>query len=208
LFLRVITGLLLICDLVALFSCSKTPRIATVPSDGVVLAFGDSITFGTGAAPSESYPSVLEKRIGRRVVNAGVPGEVTAEGRERLVSVLDQYNPVLMLLCLGGNDFLRHQDETKTIENLKAMISLAQSRGVSVVLISVPRLGLGLEVPKFFGELAREFAIPVEGKTLETILSKSSLKSDVIHPNASGYALLAGSVAELLRKSGALQDFK
>jgi lysophospholipase L1-like esterase len=179
-----------------------------VPSDGVVLAFGDSITFGTGAAPSESYPSVLEKRIGRRVVNAGVPGEVTAEGRERLVSVLDQYNPVLMLLCLGGNDFLRHQDETKTIENLKAMISLAQSRGVSVVLISVPRLGLGLEVPKFFGELAREFAIPVEGKTLETILSKSSLKSDVIHPNASGYALLAGSVAELLRKSGALQDFK
>ena len=168
------------------------------------MAFGDSITFGTGAAPAESYPSVLEKRIGRRVVNAGVPGEVTAEGRERLVSVLDQYNPVLMLLCLGGNDFLRHQDETKTIENLKAMISLARSRGVSVVLISVPRLGLGLEVPKLFGELAKEFAIPLEGKTLKKILSKGSLKSDAIHPNASGYAILAESVAQLLRNSGAL----
>ena len=139
------------------------------------MAFGDSITFGTGAAPAESYPSVLEKRIGMRVVNAGVPGEVTAEGRVRLVSVLDEYNPVLMLLCLGGNDFLRHQDETKTIENLRAMISLAQSRGVSVVLIGVPRLGLGLEVPKLYGELAKKFAIPLEGKTLKKILSKSSL---------------------------------
>ena len=109
-----------------------------------------------------------------------------------------------MLLCLGGNDFLRHQDETKTIENLRAMISLAQSRGFSVVLISVPRLGLGLEVPKFYVELAKEFAIPLEGKTLKKILSKGSLKSDAIHPNASGYTILAESVAQLLRNSGAL----
>ena len=195
---------MLICVLIALFSCSKTPQIAKLPSDGIVVAFGDSITFGTGAAPSESYPSVLEKRIGMRVVNAGVPGEVTAEGRVRLVSVLDQNNPVLMLLCLGGNDFLRHQDEVKTIENLRAMISLAQSRGVSVVLISVPRLGLGLETPKLYGELAKEFAIPLEGKTLKKILSKGSLKSDAIHPNASGYTILAESVAQLLRNSGAL----
>ena len=187
-----------------LFSCSKTLRIAKLPSDGIVLAFGDSITFGTGAAPAESYPSVLEKRIGRRVVNAGVPGEVTAEGRVRLTSVLDEYNPALMVLCLGGNDFLRHQDEARTAENLRAMITLAQSRGVSVVLISVPKLGFGLEVPKLYGELAKEFAIPLEGKTLKQILSKGSLKSDAIHPNASGYTILAESVAQLLLNSGAL----
>jgi len=200
---RFVTGLLLICGLI-LFSCSKTPQIAKIPSDGVVLAFGDSLTFGTGAAPAESYPSVLEKRIGRRVVNAGVPGEVTADGRVRLVSVLDEYNPGLMILCLGGNDFLRHQDETRTVENLRAMISLAQSRGISVLLISVPKLGLGLEVPKLYGELAKEFAIPLEGKTLKQILSKGSLKSDAIHPNAAGYTILAESVAQLLRNSGAL----
>jgi lysophospholipase L1-like esterase len=109
-----------------------------------------------------------------------------------------------MILCLGGNDFLRHQDETKAAENLRAMISLAQSRGVSVVLISVPKLGLGLEVPKFYGELAKEFAIPLEGKTLKQILSKGSLKSDAIHPNAAGYTILAESVAQMLRNSGAL----
>jgi lysophospholipase L1-like esterase len=175
-----------------------------LPSGGVVLTFGDSITFGTGVAPAESYPSVLEKRIGRRVVNAGVPGEVTAEGRVRLESVLDENKPALMILCLGGNDFLRHQDETKTVENLRAMISLARSRGVSVLLISVPKLGLGLEVPKFYGELAKEFAIPVEGKILKQILSKGSLKSDAIHPNSSGYMILAESVEKLMRNSGAL----
>jgi lysophospholipase L1-like esterase len=139
-------------------------------------------------------------------VNAGVPGEVTAEGRVRLASVLEENNPALMILCLGGNDFLRHQDETKTAENLRAMISLAQSRGVGVVLISVPKLGLGLEVPKFYGEIAKEFAIPLEGKILKQILSKSSLKSDAIHPNATGYSILAESVAQLLRNSGVLQD--
>ena len=201
---RFVTGLLLIGGVMVLFSCSKTPQIAKLPSDGVILAFGDSLTFGTGAAPAESYPSILEKRIGRRVVNAGIPGEVTAEGRIRLATVLDESNPKLMLLCLGGNDFLRHQDEAQTTENLRAMISLAQSRGVSVVLIGVPRLALGLEVPKLYGELAKEFAIPLERKTLKQILSKGSLKSDAIHPNAAGYTSLADAVAKLLRDSGAL----
>ena len=201
---RFVTGLLLICGLITLFSCSKEPHVAKLPSDGVVLAFGDSITFGTGAAPTESYPNVLEKRIGKRVVNAGVPGEVTAEGRVRLASVLDEYNPVLVILCLGGNDFLRHQDETKTAENLRAMITLTQSRGISVVLIAVPKLGLGLAVPKLYSELAKEFGIPLEGNTLKQILSKSSLKSDSVHPNAAGYTILADSLDQLLHSSGAL----
>lgn len=199
-----VTSLLLMFGLFAVCSCSKTPQIAKLPSDGVVLAFGDSITFGTGAATTESYPSILEKRIGRRVVNAGVPGEVTAEGKARLASVLDEFNPALMLLCLGGNDFLRHQDESDTAENLRAMVTLAHNRGIGVVLIAVPKLGLGLEVPKFFGEIAKDSAIPLEEKTLKQILSKSSLKSDAIHPNAEGYSILADSLAKLLHDSGAL----
>lgn len=199
-----VTSLLLMFGLFAVCACSKTPQIAKLPSDGVVLAFGDSITFGTGAATTESYPSILEKRIGRRVMNAGVPGEVTAEGKARLASVLDEFNPALMLLCLGGNDFLRHQDESDTAENLRAMVTLAHNRGIGVVLIAVPKLGLGLEVPKFFGEIAKDSAIPLETKTLKQILSKSSLKSDAIHPNAEGYSILADSLAKLLHDSGAL----
>lgn len=199
-YVRVVFVLLLL----SLCSCQKSPSLAPLPSDAVVLAFGDSITFGTGAAPAESYPGVLEGLIGRHVVNAGVPGEVTAEGRERLPSVLDEQRPALMLLCLGGNDFLRHQDEVQTAGNLRAMIALAQQRGVAVVLIAVPKLGYGLAVPKLYRELAGEFAIPLEGKALQKILSTRTLKSDPIHPNAAGYRMLAEAVAQTLRDAGAL----
>jgi len=187
-----ILGLLIFC------SCSKTPQLAALPPDAVVLAFGDSITFGTGAAPGESYPAVLERLIGRRVVNAGVPGETTAEGRARLAAVLDEQRPALLLLCLGGNDFLQHQDESRTDDNLRAMVALARERGIAVVLIAVPRLGFGLEVPKLYEKIARDSAIPLERKALKKILSTGSLKSDPIHPNAAGYRILAESVARLL----------
>lgn len=194
----VILGLLVLC------SCNKAPQLAALPPDAVVLAFGDSITFGTGAAPGESYPAVLERLIGRRVVNAGVPGERTAEGRERLAAVLDEQRPALLLLCLGGNDFLQHQDESLTDANLRAMVALSRERGVAVVLIAVPRLGFGLEVPKLYGKIARDSVIPLERKALKKILSTGSLKSDPIHPNAAGYRILAESVARVLSAAGAL----
>jgi acyl-CoA thioesterase-1 len=197
-------GLFLVLGLLSLCSCRKTPEQVKLPPDADILAFGDSITFGTGAAPAESYPTVLAALIERKVVNAGVPGETTAVGKQRLAAVLDEHRPALMLLCLGGNDFLQRQDETQTTANLKEMITLARNRGVAVVLIGVPRLGFGLEVPKFYKEIAKEFAIPLEDKILKQILSTNSLKSDPIHPNAAGYRLLAESVAKLLRKSGAL----
>lgn len=201
---RLMNRILTFMMLILLCSCSRSPQLPRLPSDAVVLAFGDSITFGTGVPDSESYPTVLEKLVGRRVVNAGVPGEVTAEGKARLPVLLDRHNPSLILLCLGGNDFLRHEDEKRTLENLREMLSIARSRGIGVVLIGVPKLGFGLDVPKFYRELAGEFTIPIEDKALKHILSKESLKSDAIHPNAVGYRILAEKVAEILRKSGAI----
>ena len=185
--------------LLFLASCTDTPTMPRMPADGVVLAFGDSITYGTGAGESQSYPKTLEGLIGRRVLNSGVPGETTAEGLARLPAVL-----CLMILCLGGNDFLRRLNEEQAEENLKAMVRAARERGVPVVLLGVPKPGLFLKTHQMYGEVAKGYAIPYEGKALQRILGENSLKSDHIHPNAAGYRQLAESVADLLKKAGAL----
>lgn len=184
--------------------CSSAPQLTPLAPDAVIVAFGDSLTAGTGAAPDSSYPAVLSRLIGHRVVNAGVPGEVTAAGLVRLPQLLEQEQPALVLLCLGGNDFLQRLDPAKAEQHLRAMVGLLRERGIAVVLIGVPRLGWGVEVPGWYGDIAKEAGIPYEGKVLARILADRSLKSDAIHPNAAGYQLMAEALAGLLRKAGAL----
>jgi len=184
--------------------CSDTPQIARLAPDAVILAFGNSLTHGTGAREGESYPARLEEIIGRQVINAGIPGEVTAAGRKRLPELLDEHQPDLLILCHGGNDMLRRQDRGQTIVNLKAMIEQTRNRNISVVLVSVPQLGLLLDSAPFYREIAAEYKIPCEDEIISDLLSDRDLKSDTIHPNATGYRMMAESIAELLKKSGAI----
>ncbi len=192
--------------LLLLAACdSGPPRLAKLPADGVVLAFGDSLTHGTGARPEVSYPAVLQQLIGRRVVRAGVPGEVTAQGLARLPGVLRVSAPDLLVLIHGGNDLLQRRPREDTRANLGAMVRLAQERGVAVVLIGVPNLGLILgRSAGFYEELAEKLDLPYDGEALPAILKQPNLKSDAIHPNAQGYRKLAEAVAALLRRSGAI----
>ena len=189
---------------IGLMACSSTARLPRLANDAVVVGFGDSITFGTGANPAESYPAVLEKLIGRRVVNAGVPGEVTADGLSRLPEILEREKPALLILCHGGNDLLRRLSGKEAADNIRSMIRLARQRGVAVVLISVPALGLAVSPAPFYRDIAKELTIPLEEETLSSVLADGSLKSDLIHPNAAGYRRLAEAIAALLKKSGAI----
>ncbi len=201
-FVRSLLALALV--LVALGGCSKPAKLAALGPDATVLAFGDSLTFGTGASEDESYPAQLARLIGRKVARAGVPGEVSAVGLKRLPEALDEHEPRLLLLCHGGNDFLRRLSKQQVAENLRAMIRLARSRGVQVVLIGTPEPGFTVTPPEFYAEIAREFGIPYEEAVIGKILRDSSLKSDPIHPNARGYRLIAERVAEVLKTAGAL----
>ena len=185
-------------------ACSKTPQLPLLAADATILAFGDSLTFGTGAGEAESYPAVLARLTGRKFINAGIPGEVSAVGLLRLPELLERERPALLILCHGGNDLIARRNHRLIADNLRAMIRTAGDRGVPVLLVAVPALGITLKPPNLYQELAREFSIPLEGKALAHILGKSSLKSDYIHPNAAGYRLLAEALAELLKKSGAL----
>ncbi|WP_139558087.1 GDSL-type esterase/lipase family protein [Methylotetracoccus oryzae] len=180
------------------------PRLPALYPDASIIAFGDSITSGVGAAPGQDYPSQLARLTGFRVTNAGVPMEVSAEGLARLPALLDQNPADLLILIHGGNDFLRHLPQEQTAANLKAMIAEARSRGISVVMLGVPQPALfGLSSAEFYKQVADATGTPIDGETLPAILSDNSLKSDLVHPNDEGYHRLAEATASLLRASGA-----
>lgn len=183
---------------------SDVPRIGKLGAGDIVLAFGDSLTYGTGAKAEESYPAVLGQLIGRTVVRAGVPGEQTAGGLARLPGALDEHRPRLVIVCLGGNDMLRKHAAVDIEANLREILKTIKSRGLDALLIGVPAPAVITRPPDFYSKLAREFRIPYEGDIVTRVLYRSELKSDPIHPNAAGYRKMAEAVAELLREAGAL----
>lgn len=178
--------------------------LTPLPTDGVILAFGDSLTFGTGAPRDVSYPAVLEELAGRRVIGSGVPGELTSGGLARLPAELDKHEPALLILCHGGNDMLRRIGAKQMADNLRAMIALAHDRGVQVILVGVPKPGLFLSAAEIYGEIAAEAQIPIQAEALADILGDNALKSDAIHPNATGYRRLAEAIASLLQDVGGI----
>ena len=141
----------MLCLLLLSLGCGRHPRIAKLSQSSVVVAFGDSLTAGTGAGKTESYPSVLAGIIGCRVVNAGVPGETSSDGLRRLPTVLQQEKAVLVIICEGGNDMLRGQEDEVIRGNLNAMVSMARGAGADVILVGVPRPGLRLKAPRSIG---------------------------------------------------------
>jgi lysophospholipase L1-like esterase len=187
-----------------IWGCGERPKMERLAPDAVVLAFGDSLTFGSGANEDESYPAQLEKLIGRRVVRAGVPGEVTAQALARLPEALDEHAPRLLLLCIGGNDFLRRLGNQQAERNVREMVKLATSRGVAVMLIGTPEPGFTVSPPAFYAGIAKEFRLPYEEGIIGQVLKDTSLKADPIHPNARGYRLIAERLAEQLRQGGAI----
>jgi len=185
-------------------ACEKR-TLRPVPATGVILAFGDSLTAGAGARADESYPEVLAQLSGRKVINAGVAGEVTATGRARLPAALDTHSPSLLLLLEGGNDILRNHNLRQTKDSLAAMIEHAHANGVEVVLIGVPEKNLFSSVAPIYTELAQEYDLVFIPDLIGKLLRTPEYKSDHIHFNAAGYRAMAEEIYTVLRKHGALE---
>lgn len=166
----------------------------------VVLAFGDSLTYGYGVSKEYSYPSQFAKKTGLHVINAGRSGEESSDGLSRLPTLLEQ-NPDLVILCHGGNDILRRHSREKLKNNLLSMISLIKTSGAKVLLVGVPDFGLfGFDVVPLYEEVADETGVIFEDEILSHVESKSTLKSDKIHPNEKGYEMMADAFIDVLRE--------
>jgi acyl-CoA thioesterase-1 len=191
--------------LLLLAACGDSQQqLAPLPNDAVILAFGDSLTFGTGASKEESYPAVLETSVNRKVINAGVPGELSVQGLKRLPKFLDKYQPALLILCHGGNDILQKHDLAKAEANIRQMILLAENKNIPVILLGVPKPGLFLNDADLYNNIADNTAVTYIPNLIAKILSDASMKSDPVHPNNSGYRKMASALASTLKNSGAL----
>ena len=182
----------------------KTSSLSSLSNDSVILAFGDSLTYGYNVSKTESYPVVLETLIGLKVINAGISGEVSKQGLKRLPNVLDEHHPQLMILCHGGNDLLRKMDMKDMESNIRSMIQLSLDRGIPVILLGVPKPGLFLSSFEIYEKIATSMDIIFIEDLIPEILGDKLLKSDSIHPNKEGYYFMAEEIYKILMDNGAI----
>ncbi len=186
------------------YSCGDTSSLSPLASDATILAFGDSLTHGTGANKGQDYPSILADLSNITVINEGIPGEISNEGLVRLPTLLDKYNPDLLILIHGGNDIIRKLSRTKMKQNLLTMIAETQRRNIEIIMLAVPEANIFLSSADEYREIADETDIPIEFSLLAKVLNDNSLKSDAVHPNAKGYQLLATGIFDFLKQQGAI----
>lgn len=178
--------------LIAVWLLWPSPRVKNADSRGTsVIAFGDSLTAGYGAPAGEDYPTQLASAIGREVVNAGVSGDTTDAALARLERDVLARDPKMVIVGLGGNDFLRSMPIDAAERNLRTIVRHIHDRGAMVVLLGFEFPSLNANWGDMYERIAEEEECLLVADVMDGILLDASLKSDEIHPNAKGYALMA-----------------
>ena len=186
--------------LVTLAGCGRDKKTAQpVPPGSTVLALGDSLTFGTGASAETSYPTVLAGLTGWNVVNAGVPGDTSAQALARLPALLAEHQPKLVIVSIGGNDFLRKLPESDTRTHVHAICKQSLDAGAQVLLVAVPRATVAAALGQMtdhalYAEVSKDLKIPLQREAWGEVLAQPDLRADAVHANARGYAQFARSV--------------
>jgi len=172
--------------------------IKNYPPDGTtIVAFGDSLVEGVGATDGNDFVSVLSREIGEPIINLGISGNTTEQGLARIDDVLSQ-DPKIVILLLGGNDYLRRIPQTTTRQNLATMIERIQAEGAVVVLLGVRGGILRDNFDAMYEELADTYDTAYVSDVLDGLFGNNAYMADGIHPNDAGYALIAERVANEL----------
>ncbi len=189
-------------------ACGGAKKETAIPTGSRVLALGDSLTAPHGIKPGEDWPTLLGQKTGWVVTNAGVSGNTSAQALERLPALLDEHQPQLVLVTLGGNDMLRKLSQGETTANLGRILDLAKAGGARTVLLATPKPSIAgavfnsLSPADFYAEVAKDKKVPLIADALPEVLSDTALKSDQLHPNAAGHALLSEKILAELKKIG------
>ena len=198
-----------------LIACDSGHKFTTLSHNANVVILGDSLTYGTGAAQGEDYVSLLTTDTGWQIVNAGVPGNTSAQGLGRLGALLAAHDSGtqkidLLIVELGGNDFLGRMPETETVRNLSEIIAQTKARNIQAVLVAIPKFSpIGaafgsLEDHPLYEKLAEDTNTPLIEGVFSNVLAKNSLKADPIHPNGEGYRIVATDMKKALSDFGFL----
>jgi acyl-CoA thioesterase-1 len=172
---------------------------------GTVLVVGDSISAAFGLETSQGWVHLLQQRLDAaspdyRVVNASISGDTTAGGLSRLPALLEEHEPEVVILELGGNDGLRGQSPTQLKQNLAAMTEMSQEARAKVLILGMlmpPNLGRRYTeaFAKVFPEIAVEHDVPLVPFLLEGVAGvPSMMQSDQIHPTAEAQSKLLDNV--------------
>jgi len=186
-----------------LAACSEPP-LKQLSHDSKVLAFGDSLTSGKGVSKAFNYPSVLANLTGLTVINSGISGETTTQGLKRIEKKLIEYQPDLVILLEGGNDFLRNKSHAQIKGNLAKMIEITQSLNIDLVLLAVPTKSVFLSPSEIYQDLAQKYEVVLIEDIVTDLLKNNEYKSDQIHFNQLGYQKLAERIHQVLIDEGAL----
>lgn len=181
-----------------LAACGQEP--ARRPTAGTkIICFGDSLTAGTGSSEGMDYPAQLSSRLGKNVINAGVPGNTTADGLSRLKDDVLDRSPRLVLITLGGNDLKNGVSRETAFANLRQIVDRIHATGAVAVIggIHIPFYGRGYG--EAYQQLAKETGAVLIDNILADIMGDRALMSDPIHPNDAGYTIMAERFQEALR---------
>ena len=190
----------------ALTACIKTAPHAALPEGSTILALGDSLTAGYGADATAAYPAVLAGLTGWQIINGGVSGNTSAQALARLPALMRR-QPQLVLVSIGGNDFLRKVPEADTRSNIRQIVQQIKAAGMPAVLVAVPYFTTGalfgrLSEHPMYEELAAELNVPLFKGAWAEVLGNKKLKSDQIHANAQGYRVFAEKMWAFLKQQG------
>ncbi len=192
-----IAGIVLI---VFVFFVTKDPSIKNLPAkNSTIVAFGDSLVVGVGSTKDNDLVSLLSSRTGTSIINLGVSGNTTAEGLARIDKVIEK-DPGIVVLLLGGNDYLRKVPIETTFQNLSTIIDKLHEQGIAVLLLGVRGGLLSDHFGDSFKKLAKEKEVGYVSDVLAGLVTHREYMSDSIHPNDIGYAKIADRVAPVLQK--------